>query len=81
MDDDSDDDVSGVLAGERPEEDRLRAAARLVDNHSAVVRFAARGCGQEGNKPVTAPLSDPSAKPGENHIPAVDAGAHFTPRA
>ena len=30
-------------AGEDPPLDRLRAAARLVDNHEAVARFAARG--------------------------------------
>eukprot|EP00891_Asterochloris_glomerata_P004643 jgi/Astpho2/4643/e_gw1.00067.117.1_t len=60
--------------GEQPERDRLQAATRLVSNHEAVVRFAARGCGQRGSRPVMAPLSDPSAKPGMEHLPAVDAG-------
>lgn len=63
-------------AGENPPLDRLRAAARLVDNHEAVARFAARGCGSQGRRPVSAPLSDPSAKPGEEFIPDVDAGGH-----
>ena len=54
--------------------DRLRAVQRLVDNHDAVTKFAARGCGQRGNPPVNAPLSDPYAKPGMQHLEAVDAG-------
>lgn len=60
--------------GENPEQDRLRAAARLVENAPAVVKFAARGCGQPGTRRVTAPLSDPDAKPGQDHLDAVDAG-------
>ena len=48
---------------------------RLIENHKAVVRFAARGCGSEGRRPVSAPLSDPTAKPGEQFFPDVDAGA------
>ena len=63
-----------MIAGERPDLDRLQAAHRLVDNHEAVVKFAARGCGQEGSQPVMAPLSDPSAKPGMQYLHAVDAG-------
>ena len=46
-----------------------------MGNHGPVTRFAARGVGEEGDQPVWAPLSDPSAKPGEEHLPAVDAGA------
>ena len=61
-------------AGEDPPLDRLRAAMRLVNNHKAVVRFAARGCGSPGRRPVSAPLSDPTAKPGEDFLPDVDAG-------
>ena len=53
--------------------DRLRAASRLVENHEAVVRFAARGCGKAGRRPVAAPLADPTATPGEAYVPAVDA--------
>jgi glutathione S-transferase len=60
-------------AGENAELDRLEAASALVRNANAVVRFAARGCGKAGTRPVSAPLSDPTATPGEEHIPAVDA--------
>lgn len=63
-----------MCAGERPDLDRLQAAQRLVDNHDAVVKFAARGCGEEGSPKVTAPLSDPYAKPGMQFVHAVDAG-------
>ena len=59
--------------GESPELDRLEAAAKIVSNHVAVTKFAARGCGTKGDRPVGAPLSDPTAKPGETHVPAVDA--------
>jgi glutathione S-transferase len=59
--------------GENAELDRLEAACALVRNANAVVRFAARGCGKAGTRPVSAPLSDPTATPGEEHIPAVDA--------
>ncbi len=61
-------------AGEHPDLDKLRAVHRLVENHEAVVKFAARGCGQQGNPPVNAPLSDPNAKPGMQYVDAVDAG-------
>ena len=63
-----------MCSGEQPDMDRLRAVQRLVDNHEAVTKFAARGCGQQGSPPVNAPLSDPNARPGMAHIDAVDAG-------
>lgn len=61
-------------SGESPELDKLRAVHRLVENHEAVAKFAARGCGQQGSPPVNAPLSDPNAKPGMQYLDAVDAG-------
>ena len=62
------------IPGESPELDKLRAVHRLVENHEAVTKFAARGCGQQGSPPVNAPLSDPYAKPGMQYLDAVDAG-------
>ena len=66
--------LAGPIAGEQPEADRWRAAARLIGNHAAVVKFAARGVGEEGDQPVWARLSDPSAKPGTEFLGDVDAG-------
>jgi glutathione S-transferase len=55
-----------------PEAARVEAARRVIDNHTNIVRFAARGCGQAGRPAYSAPLSDPNAVPGTEHIPAVD---------
>ena len=55
-----------------PKAARMEAARRVIENRVNVVRFAARGCGQEGRPGYSAPLSDPNARPGEEHIPAVD---------
>lgn len=38
------------------------------------MKFAARGSGRPGQKPVSAPLSDPSANPDMDNLDAVDAG-------
>ncbi|KAK9819179.1 hypothetical protein WJX81_001160 [Elliptochloris bilobata] len=67
--------------GEDPPVDTLRAAARLVGNHAAVTRFAARGCGRPGRRLVSAPLADPTAEPGEAYLPAVDAALRHVAHA
>ena len=67
-------DLLGCNTGEQPERDRLQAAAKLISNHEAVTKFAARGCGEMGTRAFTAELSDPYAKPGMQHIGSVDAG-------
>eukprot|EP00877_Chromochloris_zofingiensis_P005299 jgi/Chrzof1/14770/Cz09g15160.t1 len=59
--------------GEQPERDRLQAAARMVAYHGPIVKFAVRGCGQPGPRPVSAPLSDPTAIPDMSQVPAADA--------
>lgn len=56
------------------ERDALRAGYRLVSNHEAVVKFALRGPGQPGPRPVAAALADPSAIPALEHLEEVDAG-------
>ena len=50
----------------------VQAAAKLVSNHTAIVRFAARGAGTKGSRSVRAPLADPSAIPADD-LPSVDA--------
>lgn len=51
---------------------RREAAERLVHNHAAIARFAARGAGKQGMPPVMAPLADPNAVPDDSVVPAVD---------
>ncbi|GFR39728.1 hypothetical protein Agub_g209 [Astrephomene gubernaculifera] len=67
--------------GEEPPRDRLEAAARLVGNHEAVVRFALRGPGRPGPRPVLAPLSDPSAQPALEHWRQADAALRHVAHA
>jgi glutathione S-transferase len=67
--------------GERPEADRLVAAARLVGNHEAVTRFALRGPGRPGPRPVSAPLADPTAVPAMEHEAAADAALRHVAHA
>ncbi|KAG2493053.1 hypothetical protein HYH03_008716 [Edaphochlamys debaryana] len=59
--------------GDDPPRDRLAAAAKLVRNREAVVKFALRGPGQAGPRPVSAPLCDPTAVPALEHTAACDA--------
>lgn len=42
-------------------------------NHAAVVRFALRGPGKAGPRPVSAPLADPTAIPALEHLADADA--------
>ncbi|KAG1673093.1 hypothetical protein FOA52_013163 [Chlamydomonas sp. UWO 241] len=60
--------------GESPELDRLEAAAKMIKNHVNVTRFALRGAGKPGSRPVSAPLADPTAAPALQHVDAMDAG-------
>jgi hypothetical protein len=55
-----------LTTAETPHKDRLEAAAKMVCNHEAIVRFAARGAGKKGSRPVRAPLADPTATPAED---------------
>ena len=55
-----------------PQAARREAAERLLANHVAVARFAARGLGRAGKPPVSAPLSDPRASFDEAVLPLVD---------
>jgi hypothetical protein len=52
-----------------------------VGNHEAVTKFALRGCGSPGSRPVSAPLADPSAKPGLDHYAAADAAMRHVAHA
>lgn len=65
--------VEPLSTGDSPPYDRFIAASKLVRNKDAVIRFALRGVGSPGDRPVTAPLADPSAKPGMQHKEDVDA--------
>lgn len=67
--------------GEDPARDRLRAAAKLVGNHEAVTKFALRGVGKPGPRPVSAPLADPTAIPGMEYVVEVDAALRHVARA
>ncbi len=67
--------------GEDPVKDRLRAARQLVSNHVNVTKFALRGVGEPGPRPVSAPLSDPTAIPGMEYEAEVDAALRYVAAA
>jgi glutathione S-transferase len=67
--------------GEDPVKDRLRAARQLVSNHVNVTKFALRGVGQPGPRPVFAPLSDPTAISGMEYEAEVDAALRYVAAA
>jgi glutathione S-transferase len=67
--------------GDNPLHDRALAAFRLVSNHAAVTKFAARGAGREGPSPVWAPLADPSAIPNEEVMPFVERALNVVAQA
>lgn len=58
--------------GQSDEAARREAAERLIANHEAVVRFAARGFKGPGMPPVSARLSDPYVKVDGEALPIVD---------
>lgn len=61
------------IPGSDPQVDALLAGARIVQNRERVVPFALRGVGSPGTRPVSAPLSDPTAVPGMQHEAEADA--------
>jgi hypothetical protein len=52
-----------------------------VRNHEAVVKFALRGPGQPGPRPVMAPLADPTAVPALGHMQEADAALRHVAHA
>ena len=57
--------------GQEADAAKREAAERLIHNHAAVARFAARGLAGAGFPPVSAELSDPNAKPDDAALPLV----------
>ena len=57
--------------GQTADEARREAAERLLANHDAITRFAARGLAGPGFPPVSAPFSDPNAVADEAAVPLV----------
>lgn len=62
---------------EDPRVDALEAATRILENKDAIIRFALRGCGEPGVRPVWAELSDPMAVPGLEYQPDFDAALRY----
>lgn len=67
--------------GENPPIDRLHAAAKMVNNHRAIAKFALRGLGAPGPRPVSASLSDPTAIPNMDYEREVDAALRHVANA
>lgn len=52
-----------------------------VVNHKAIVKFALRGAGEPGPRPVSAPLADPTGVAAEQHTAAMDAAMRHVAHA
>jgi len=52
-------------------------AKRLIANHSAIVQFDLRGCGEPEDRPVTSQLSEPAAKPGMHAFESADCALRY----
>lgn len=69
------------LLADTPSIDCPRLPCVQVSNHAAVARFAARGAGSPGPRPVSAPLADPSAVAADQAVPAMDAALRHVAHA
>ena len=56
---------------EDPREAARDAVRRTLSNFDRVVKFACRGAGSKGHRPVSAPLADPTAKANESYTEEV----------
>jgi glutathione S-transferase len=66
--------------GDNPPVDTTRASARLIRNHEAVARFAARQLGPQGAEPGFVP-NMPSAAPDEATVGHTDAALRHVAHA
>ncbi|GAX77172.1 hypothetical protein CEUSTIGMA_g4617.t1 [Chlamydomonas eustigma] len=67
--------------GEHPDRDRLQAAAKLITNREAVIKFGLRGPGQTEPRTVSAPLCDPTAFPAMEYEASMDAALRIAAHA